>query len=89
MITTILTHDVSDFVEWKKVFDADSSLRQQAGVKIIGLYTATDNPGSVTIISEFPNQQVFQEFMHNEEMKDKMKKAGVISEPEIRVLNKV
>lgn len=89
MITTILTHEVSDFVAWKKVFDADAPLREQTGIKIIGLYTATDNTGSVTIISEFPNEQFFREFMLNEEMKDKMKKAGVVSEPEIRVLNKV
>ncbi|MEL7124475.1 MAG: DUF3764 family protein [Bacteroidota bacterium] len=89
MITTIMTHEVKNFLEWKKVFDADATLRQQAGVKIIGLYTSVDNPNLVTIISDFPSSQVFQKFMFNENMKDKMSTAGVIGEPTTSVLNKV
>ena len=52
MVTTILTHEVKDFPEWKKIFDADEALRRQIGIKINGLYRSQDDPNSVTIVAE-------------------------------------
>lgn len=89
MITTILTHQVKDFRKWKKIFDADASLRREVGIKVIGLYTTLDHPDYVTIISEFPSLEIFQEFMFGREMKAKMKKAGVVGEFETRILNRI
>ena len=89
MVTTILSHKVKDFQKCKRIFDADASLRQRAGIKIIGLYASLDKPNYITIISEFPNPQFFHEFIFGPQMKEKMKKAGVISELETRILNKI
>jgi hypothetical protein len=88
MVTVILSHEVSNYSEWKKGFDSGESLRQQAGVKTIGTYSSVDNPNLVTVITEFPNAQAVQGFMSNPNLKADMEKAGVVGKPEIKILNK-
>ena len=89
MVTTILTHEVKNFSEWKKGFDADESSRQQAGVKTNGIYTSVDNPNQVTVILEFPSEDVVKGFMGDPDLKVKMEQAGVLGMPETKILNKM
>ncbi|MDZ4758431.1 MAG: DUF3764 family protein [Bacteroidota bacterium] len=89
MVTVILTHEVKNFSEWKRAFDADDSNRQQAGVKINGVYNSIDNPNVVTIISEFPSAEALSGMMSNPDMKATMEAAGVIGVPEAKILNKL
>lgn len=89
MITTIVSHEVKDFTEWKKGFDAEESNRSQLGLKFMGLFTDVSNQNHVTIIFEMPSVEVFEGMMSNPEFHETMKKAGVISKPEVKVLNRV
>ncbi len=89
MVTTILSHEVKNFEEWKKEFDAGASLRQQAGVKIYGVYNSVDNANHVTIIAEFPSAESVQGFLSNPELKAGMEQAGVIGTPEAKILNNI
>jgi hypothetical protein len=56
MVTGIVRHDVRDFAEWKKFFEADESSRSKAGVKLQGLYASVKNPNDVFMIFEAPMQ---------------------------------
>ena len=89
MVTVILSHEVKNFSEWKKVFDADETNRQQAGVKTHGIYTAVDNPNLVSVINEIPSLEALNEMMSNPDMKAKMEAAGVIGMPEVKILKKM
>ena len=44
MVTAIIQHEVKNFAEWKKIFDADEPNRAKAGVKLIGLYRSLKKP---------------------------------------------
>lgn len=88
MVTVIVSHKVKDFKEWKKGFDADGSRRDSAGVRTTGIYGALDNPNDVTVVMEFPSPEVFKGLMGDPKMKEIMAAAGVISEPEIKVLSR-
>ena len=88
MVTTILTHEVKNFSEWKKGFDAGEPMRQQAGVKTNGVYNSVDNPNHVTIIAEFPSAEAVKGFMSNPDLKATMEQHGVIGIPEAKILNK-
>ena len=89
MVTIILSHEVKDFSKWKEAFDADESRRTAQGVKLSGLFTAVDNQNRPTIIFEFPSLEAFRGFMQDPSLKEKMDMAGVISEPEVKILNRV
>jgi len=89
MINVIFTHNVKDFSVWKKLFDADEPRRAAAGLKTTGVYTSVDNPNQATVTVDFPSIEVVQGFLEDPELKVKMEEAGVLSMPEIKILNKV
>ncbi len=89
MVTTILSHEVKDFSNWKQGFDADDANRTAMGVKVSGVYQHHDNPNMVTVITEVPSVEAIQGFLANPELKATMENAGVIGMPEVKILNKV
>jgi len=89
MVTVILQHEVKDFADWKKVFDADEPGRATAGVKLKVLYTSVKNPNDVTMIFEAPDAGVFNILMSDSERQKNIQKAGVISKPIVSILNKI
>jgi hypothetical protein len=89
MVKVILTHEVKDFAAWKKAYDEDASNRDNAQMKVLGVYTAIDNPNKVTVIAEFPNPGAVNVFMDNPALKAAMEKGGVMGKPDVKVLNEV
>lgn len=89
MVTAIIQHEVKDFEEWKKIFDADEANRADAGVTLIGLYTSVKNPNDVTMIFEAPNVAIYDIMMGDPKRQEDMNKADVISAPVVAMLNKV
>lgn len=88
MVTAILTHEVKDFSDWKLKFDADESNRAKMDVKITGVFRAVENPNMVTVVSEIPTMEAAQGFLQNPELKATMAQAGVIGQPDVKILNK-
>lgn len=89
MITVILTQEVKDFPDWKKVYDAGESLRTKSGIHVTGVFTSVDNPKQVTLIGECDSIEELNNFMENPELKADMEKAGVVSAPEMKILKEV
>ena len=89
MVTAIIQHEVKDFEEWKKIFDADEANRANASVKLLGLYRSVKNPNDVTMIFEAPNPEIYDIMMSDPKRQEDMNKAGVISAPVVAMLNKV
>lgn len=84
----IMTHEVKDFAAWKKGFDAGKGVRSNAGVTIEDVYHSIDDPNLVTVIGEAPSALVANAFLKSDELKRAMEKAGVISNPEVKILKK-
>ena len=89
MITAIIQHEVKDFVEWKKVFDADLPKVEKAGAKLLGIYSSVKNPNDVTMIFEAPNAELYDILMSDPQRQEDIKRAGVIGAPVATFLNKV
>ncbi len=89
MVTFTITHEVRDFAEWKKRFDADEPNRANAGVKLVSLYTAIENSNLVTAIFDAPSADVVNGMLSSPELKETMKNAGVISAPDVKIMNRV
>lgn len=77
----IIQHEVSDYHAWKKQFDADAAVQQDAGLNLIMLLQASDNPNSITVIFEYKNKEKIDAFFANPKLAERMQSAGVISKP--------
>ncbi|MCX6227482.1 MAG: hypothetical protein NTV01_22560 [Bacteroidia bacterium] len=86
MATIILSHDVKDFAVWKPTYDADSARRSNAGLQEIAVGTKSDNPNKVFMVWKGDPSAV-DKMMHDPELAEVMKKSGVISAPEVIVVN--
>jgi hypothetical protein len=88
-VTILISHEVKDYSAWKKGFDADETNRAKAGLKVVSVYRSAENPNVITGLIEAPSAEVAQKFLSNPNLKSAMEKAGVISAPEIKVLNRI
>ena len=89
MITVIVTHEIKNYSDWRKVFDADEVNRLKAGFKSTGVYHSVDSVNNITIIGEVPSVEAIKDFMANPELKAAMEKGGVIGMPEVKILSKI
>ena len=88
MTTVIITHEVKNYSNWRKVYDADEVNRTKAGIKLTGVYRSVNNPNLITMVGEAPSVEVFTNFMANPKLKEAMEQGGVIGFPEAKILNK-
>lgn len=86
MATIILSHDVKDFASWKPHYDSDSARRENAGFKELAVGTQSDNPKKVIMIWEGDPSAV-EQMLQDPALKEKMEVAGVISPPEVTIIN--
>jgi len=88
-VTIITTIEVKDFTEFKKGFDAGAPIREKGNIKVVDMYQSVDNKNMVTVIEEAASAEAAKQFFSNPDMKAAMEKTGVISKPEVKILNKV
>jgi hypothetical protein len=90
MATTIInTHKVADFAKWKEGFAAGAEMRNQLGITIKGIFQSVEDENEVTVISEMPSPEMAKAVLSSPEMKEAGQRAGVISAPEIKLLNHI
>ena len=85
----VVHHKVKDFAAWKLSFDGHAPVRKAAGLSKAHVLQAVDDPNAVTVLLDFTDASKAKAFGASDELKARMKSAGVIGKPEIRILNKV
>ena len=90
MATTIInSHKVENFGKWKQGFEAGASMRKQLGITIKGVFQAAEDENHVTVISEMPSAEIAKAILSSTELRAAEQQSGVISTPEIKVLNQI
>ena len=89
MITVNISHEVKNYSDWRKVFDADEINRSKAGFRSTGVYQSVENANLITIIGEAPSLEAVNNFMSNPELKKAMEKGGVLGIPEVKLLRRL
>ena len=87
MAKLIVNHKVEDFKSWKSVFDSMHSLRQQFGCTSEQIFQGHSNPNEVLIVTQWPSHDQAQKYGQSNELKEGMKKAGVVSVPNEYVID--
>ena len=90
MTTIFLKHTVEDYDSWKVGFDAHANTREEYGSsEDYRLFHDAENPNEVVMMGEWESAEAFQRFMEESDVKEKMGELGVISEPEVYVLEEI
>jgi hypothetical protein len=89
MKTVIISHEVTNFSDWKKGFEGHESTRAKFGIKVESVNQAESNPNHVTVICNFPNMEAVNGFISSPDLHEAMEKGGVIGKPDVKILNRV
>jgi hypothetical protein len=90
MVTVILKQEVVNFIEWKKIFDQNESLRKQNQIETIGVYSSVENPDVVTCIVQAPSIEAFNNhYFNNPMVAENLKNSGELMDPIIEFYNTI
>ena len=87
MASMLIQIKVNDFAEWKKGFDAGSSLRSSNGEISHQIYREATNPNKVATVFQWNSLVNAQKFAQSPELKAAMERSGVEGPPTVYFLN--
>jgi len=87
MATMIVKHKVADFTSWKKVFDSMKDVRFSYGWIGHEVHRDANDPNTIVVVNHAKTLDGIKAYGTSPELKDSMKRAGVISAPEITFLS--
>jgi len=77
-----LQHSVADYTAWRPLYDADAKRRAEAGLQEMGVYRSADDENMILIVWGAENGSTVSGMLQSPDLADKMKEAGVTSEPQ-------
>jgi hypothetical protein len=83
----LVRHKVRDFSKWKPGYDAHLPKRNEAGLTEKYLLRGAKDPNEVIILFEAKDIKRAEDFARSVDLKETMKKVGVVDEPNIYFLN--
>lgn len=89
MIYLMAIQKVEDFDKWKKIFDEHSSERGAMGSKGAEVLRDSVHPNEVVVITKWEDKDAAKKFADSKDLKNVMKKAGVVGFPELRYLDEI
>lgn len=84
----MVTQKVADYAKWKLIFDADSPTRLAGCSQGGQIYRSADDPNEVVILFEWELEQARQ-YSQSEEVRAKMREAGVLGAPAVYFLEEI
>jgi hypothetical protein len=86
MAKLLVHHKVQDYSAWRKIFDEDDQRREEYGSTGVQVLKSANDPNDLTVIMDYPSVDAAKAFATSDALKEKMKDAGVISQPQITFL---
>ncbi len=86
MVHIIIRHQVADYSRWKEVFDAHLNVRRAAGETQYRIMLSVDDVRDVTLFCDWDSLDHARRFVSSDDIKQAMKQAGVIGDPDVRFL---
>jgi len=84
MVYLNIRHTVSDYSQWRPIFDADDVRRRAAGASgVTQVFRDMDDPNTITLILEWDTAENANKFAHDPALGAVMQKAGVMGVPAV------
>ncbi|HUK29785.1 MAG TPA: hypothetical protein VLV89_01650 [Candidatus Acidoferrum sp.] len=82
----LVRHKVSDFDQWKRVFDSHAVAQQRAGLKIIHIMRNVEDPSEVVLFFEAQTIEGARGFVLSPDVPQSKEQSGVTDKPDIYFL---
>ncbi len=82
----LIIQKVEDYEKWKSIFDENTETRKENGSKEAHVFKSEDNPNEIVILYQWDDLNNARKFFESEDLKNKMKTAGVMGMPDIHFL---
>ena len=86
MATLFVHHKVKDYAAWRKVFDDLTSMRTGYGCTGHQVFQSPNDPNELTILTEWKTIDQAKTYATSNDLKEGMKNAGVLSQPDVAFL---
>jgi hypothetical protein len=86
----IVRHKVRDYGQWRPLFDGHAEMQKAAGLTNPRVYHSADsNKSEIVVVFDTENTKKAKDFAASADLKEAMKKAGVLDEPTIYLLESI
>ncbi len=89
MAKLFVHHKVEDYPRWRQIYDSADSVRRQYGMTGDQVFHTAANPNEIVIIITWGNADQARAYGQSSEIKQAMKDGGVISQPEVLILEEL
>lgn len=89
MAYVLIRHKVANYARWKRVVVAASAWRKASGEKSFYVLRDAKDPNDLTVCCGWDTAARMKQFVNSADLRLRMKEAGVIGQPEIRLFNKM
>ena len=86
MAKLIVHHKVQNYSTWRKAFDNHDTARKEFGSTGYQVFQSASDPNDITAITDWPSIDAAKAFATSPSLKEVMKNAGVISQPDVSFL---
>ena len=86
MAKLLVHHKVQDYSAWRKSFDDHNKTRKEFGSTGFQVFRSASDPNDLTVIMDWSSVDKAKAFATSDSLKEAMKNAGVISQPEVTFL---
>lgn len=87
MVNLFIRHKVKNYETWKTVFDDFKETRRKGGERSYRIFHPDDDPNNLLLLFQWDNEKNGRKFLKSSALKETMKKAGVLEDPEIYFLD--
>jgi hypothetical protein len=87
MAHRLIRHQVQDFGQWKRAFDAHQQARAAAGLQDLHLWHNIDEPNEIVLLFEVSDVEQARTFVESKDLNERMTAAGVMGAPDILFLS--
>lgn len=83
----LVRQHVEDYAGWKEAFDGDAAIRKAGGSRGGYVFQSVDDPNEVFILLEWDTMENLHQFAQSDELKERMRRAGVTGPPDIHFIH--
>ena len=89
MAQLFVHHQVKDYPKWRQVYDEMDGVRRSLGMTGARVFHTAANPNEIVIITDWPTADNARAYAQSPDLKQAMQNAGVLSQPEVLILEEV
>ncbi|MDR3575959.1 MAG: hypothetical protein P4L50_19010 [Anaerolineaceae bacterium] len=89
MAQLLVHHKVEDYAAWRRIYDELDGLRRSFGMTGSRVFSTSNNPNEIVILTDWPTAEKARAYGQSPDLKQAMQRAGVISMPEILILEEL